>query len=166
MQSLKEEILIIQKLTQNETYNSYWIYHASLIEEIGELAQALKVEYNFIKHKELKESAASECADVFVCCFMAFFGNGGKLEDIRTVSTLQHHTVTKNIFELLAILSDAANAPVRFHNKYDIEFHLLYAASLAYEIYKQCGGIEQQFSEIVNKKLNKWDVNQKNRLAL
>lgn len=50
-----------------------------LIEEVGEVGQALNVERHG-KNKKLKETTAEECVDVILCTWELFLDEGGTIE--------------------------------------------------------------------------------------
>jgi len=154
---------------------SPWAFHASIFEEIGELAAALKVETGIVTHKTLDEAAKSEAVDVYICAAMMYFHDGlpeitgghhfERSEISITISGTEYILAKCDVFQLLQqISSHVMRATESTHNYNNKAYHWLEAARHAIAIFFLMGGSDiEEFVAIGNKKLDKWAKNQADR---
>ena len=81
---LDSVVLRIKELTLSNGKNRL-VCFASLMEEVGELAAALKIHYKIVDYKVLDEPVIGEIADVFICGWMMYFMLDGDIKNIGTL---------------------------------------------------------------------------------
>lgn len=165
---------------QNKSENALY---ASLLEEIGELARELKIEYAVFgnTYKKPDEGIKGEAVDVYICCVaMLYAERVGKttqekhdasitfLDSIvyglaRTSmmkSELGFHENTEEdkAFRYLRELNNSVNRG-SYLNSTGIS-----AASYAMMIYNLTGADAVEFWEIMSNKLDKWEKSQNGKL--
>jgi hypothetical protein len=138
---------------------------SSLLEEIGELATALRVEEKVIDHKTLDEDSLGECCDVFVCGMMMYFVTGGATDELCLKHTQIEYfgeqtkeNPTTDPFEVLSILALETTTGAGlfvFGDEEETKNWFLKVANRAAGFYSQRGG--KDMLEAVNKKLDKWE---------
>ncbi|RDJ35106.1 MAG: hypothetical protein DWQ19_09740 [Crenarchaeota archaeon] len=124
---------------------------ASVYEEFGELARELKIEEKVFgnSHKSPDEGSKGEAVDLFICSYI--------VDDVREkygiMMTNSFHWDDKykkaNVFQLLRSIPVELNI-----NAYNV-------GQTAINIFIQRGGAQEEFLSLINKKLDKWESNQK-----
>jgi NTP pyrophosphatase (non-canonical NTP hydrolase) len=99
-----ERIVGEDKVTCRQTIASKALFPllASLIEETGELARAVKIEDSTIKTpagKKLDESSANECVDVAICGIMMYSALGGQVKDVSFTGSIDQDTLDAEYVE-------------------------------------------------------------------
>jgi NTP pyrophosphatase (non-canonical NTP hydrolase) len=140
--------------------NCPWKIFSSLVEEMGELAQALKVENDLVTHKKLNESARGEVVDVAICGFMMYAYWGGKWE----TADIEEIPPSPEPFEALAELTSVAgHMASELRNPNVLKRYGNIIGCLAMGFFKLLKGEDEEFIATVHKKLDKWVDNQAKR---
>jgi hypothetical protein len=160
---------------------------ASVVEELGEVASALKVHHQLVKHKTLEEPVSHEAVDLYICAIMmhSLYGTISQenLEVFELLSALDANIPPdqNHIFSFLAEatytigLIASSIAPCHTppgcvqvaakENDELIKERCLWLSHIAMDIYHMSGGKKSDFLAIANAKLDKWEANQKKAIV-
>lgn len=163
------------------------ILFASLMEEIGEFCQAVKVEEQVVLHKKLDEPSYVEAIDIFICGYLVYFALGGDLKEIVITTPLDQEEAVKELVQktksdpslvwktMMTLHSSAgfasfligqygAASPEKLDQAKDKALNaVLYIITFASELYAARKGSFDDFESIMSAKLDKWDKNQNER---
>lgn len=129
---------------------------ASLLEELGEVATELKIEKCVFgnAHKKIDEGSKGEAVDLYICCVAVFFAHIPT--DWRTPTALasleMKDTNDEDVFWYLVDITRDISFPNNSLAMKD-------AAQTAINIFFNTG-TEEEFYEIANRKLTKWEKSQ------
>ena len=142
---------------------------ASLIEELGELAAALKIHFGLVKHKSLSEPVTGEASDLYICAIMISSLHTNIDISVRRESwddsfeALAAGACCVGIISKIICLYGKNKAKLKRHEENYIKFISACEslAGIAINIYLLNGGKKEDFTSIANAKLDKWEKNQK-----
>ena len=123
---------------------------ASILEELGELARAIKIEEGVLgnKNKKLDEPSYSECVDLFICIVSYHITNNGNTDEIRPYDN-NHMTNVCGPEVKFLLLKQFSGSLVNWG--VTLQLHD------CYRLYHACGGTAENFVAICDSKLDKWE---------
>lgn len=157
LKQVNDRILVLNAI--DKQYKTAYETFASLIEEAGEFATELKIHQKTFSnsHKVSEEGPKAELVDFYIMCVCWFDWNNHLREEnyrngfIQSVNEFMHKTeVIENIFDY-------------FHNliKNVMSYCFHSASSKIFNIFlNYLDGTPEEFVEIANRKLDKWELSQ------
>ena len=152
-----------------ETHSIEMLYY-STVEELGEIARALKIENKAAgtANKELDEDSKSECVDLYICAAALWVASGISDMTLLLPENHRYHQVHDDTRKYLSALSiphlvkDAAQSigrmdPLSRNNEHDS----LKLAEATYPLFLVLGGTQDEFEATMKAKLDKWNNNLK-----
>ncbi len=130
---------------------------ASTIEELGELASALKIHTGLVKHKTLPEPITGESADLYICAIMM----RSNPEEINYKLIPEFTDSFEALIAATSTVGTIAASLGLFGNTARIDEHCEELAQIALNIFFLNNPEKSDFVTIANAKLDKWEKNQK-----
>jgi hypothetical protein len=178
-EKFKEALVKTEKLTKIDLENGSWEkLYLGCIEEVGEFCRAYSIENKFFgkAHKQLDEPASHEAVDVVICALSLFFYGYEK-----RVTDSNADTDVEGLYNLIFEKEE-----VELENLYPLTLHRIVAEIMrhlsltdyyhvkkgphylqettslvggGFTLYLLAGGKKDEFTDIMLKKLEKWENN-------
>jgi NTP pyrophosphatase (non-canonical NTP hydrolase) len=126
------------------------IFFLSLVEEVGELAKAIKVERGIVKHKKLEEGVEAEAADVFICA-IGLASLYGRVDEFNLKEFSQ---IVDGMFNMVVMAMGDISKSIASSDAYVINMYCLLIAQFSANLRK---GSLDEFYKVVMTKLDKWE---------